>query len=62
MQYRHCTIITWQQLLTRIEEDIMESKKFPYEDPTVEVIKFTAEDIITTSNGREPAELEEIED
>ena len=39
----------------------MESKKFPYEDPTVEVIKFTAEDIITTS-GREPAELEEIED
>ena len=40
----------------------MESKKFSYEDPKVEVIKFTAEDIITTSGGREPAELEEIED
>ena len=40
----------------------MENKKFPYEEPAVEVIKFTEDDIITTSGGREPAELEEIED
>ena len=39
----------------------MENKKFPYEEPIVEMIKFTAEDIITTS-GLEDAELEEIED
>ena len=40
----------------------MASKKFPYEDPIVEVIEFTAEDIITTSGDLDPAELEEIED
>ena len=39
----------------------MASKKFPYEEPNIEVIELTAEDIITTS-GLEDAELEEIED
>ena len=42
----------------------MENKKFPYEEPSAQVIEFTAEDIITTSGGdwRDPAEMEEIED
>ena len=39
----------------------MASKKFLYEEPAVKLIKFTAEDILTTS-GQEPAELEEIPD
>ena len=55
-------ITTPQRLLTRAEEDIMASKKIPYEEPIVEVIEFTAEDIITTSGERDPAELEEIPD
>ena len=42
----------------------MENKKFPYEEPIVEVINFTSEDIITTSGDdwKDPAELEEIPD
>ena len=42
----------------------MASKKFLYEEPIVEVIEFTADDIITTSgdNWKDPAELEEIPD
>ena len=40
----------------------MASKKFPYEEPIVEVIQFTAENIITTSGERDVAEPEEIED
>ncbi|MCQ2450328.1 MAG: hypothetical protein MJ132_09130 [Clostridia bacterium] len=39
-----------------------ENKKFLYEEPAAQVIKFTAEDIITTSGDLDPAELEEIED
>ena len=64
MQYRLCMITTPQRLLTRAEEDIMASNKFPYEEPAFDVIKFTADDIITTSgdNWKEPAELEEIPD
>lgn len=42
----------------------MKNEKTFYEEPIVEVIEFTAEDIITTSggDGRDPAEFEEIED
>ena len=42
----------------------MANNKFPYEEPAVELIKFTAEDILTTSgdNWKDPAELEEIPD
>ena len=40
----------------------MANNKFPYEEPAVELIKFTAEDILTTSGDLDPAELEEIED
>ena len=55
-------ITTPQRLLTRAEEDIMASKKFPYDEHTAQVTEFTAEDIITTSNERDVAELEKIED
>lgn len=42
----------------------MENKKYPYEEPAVEVIQFTAEDVITTSGDhwKDPVELEEIPD
>ena len=40
----------------------MESNKIYFEEPKIEVIRFTVEDIITTSGPKEPAELEEIED
>ena len=42
----------------------MASKKCPYEEPIIEVIQFTADDIITESgdNWKDPAELEEIPD
>lgn len=39
----------------------MKNNKFLYEKPIVEMIRLTAEDVLTTS-GQEPAELEEIED
>ncbi len=40
----------------------MKNEKTFYEEPVVEVIHFDTEDVITTSNERDPAELEEIED
>ena len=40
----------------------MKNKKLRYEEPSVEVILLTSEDILTTSNDRETAELEETED
>ena len=40
----------------------MKNTKFSYETPELTVIGFAAEDVITSSEEREPAELEEIED
>ena len=41
----------------------MTQEKKKFEEPKIEIIRFTEEDIITTSTGwRDPAELEEIED
>lgn len=56
-------MITTPQLLhIWAKEDTMTNKKEYYEAPKMEFFRFPDEDVITTSNKKEVAELEEIED